>query len=178
MIGALASALLLVATQPTGSARSREPFKLEGAWIMKFPGTPITSVYTLSADTSGRRASISGSTIIGDPTFFGSFPAEWQSPLMGEAVVTGPNEGRYTAVSYGLKAGAEGFPELVYILVDSGMVRDLGQGRTEHQHNLGVYLPFQDADGDGLPDAGQTPVACVPLTSISTRIPVLPACWN
>ena len=32
------------------------------------------------------------------------------------------------------------------------------------------------ANGDGLPDKGQTPILCVPGTTIDTRLPLLSPC--
>jgi hypothetical protein len=36
---------------------------------------------------------------------------------------------------------------------------------------LKFYLPSQDADGDGIPDAGETPVFVLPVTTMDTRLP-------
>jgi len=175
-VGVCLGALLIV-SQTAGSNRGHQPFKLGGAWIMKFQGNPTTCMVTDAPDASGRRAAVSGTTVIGDPTLGGAFlEAQWQSPVMGEAVVTGWDRGAFTVVQYGLKPGAAGLPEIVYIIVDSGTFKEIGPGKTEHQHNAAVYLPFQDADGDGLPDEGQAPVACVPMTSLETRVSLLPPC--
>jgi hypothetical protein len=177
--GAAVAAFFVITPYVQGERADRRhgPLKLEGAWIMRFSGTPLTAMFTESPDPSGRRATISGSTVVGDPTLLGSFPdAQSQSPLVGEAVVTGSDHGVFTVVQYGMKPVAGALPAIVYIIVDSGTFKEIGPGKLEHKHNLAVYLPFQDADGDGLPDEGQDPVACIPLTSLDTRVPLLPPC--
>lgn len=174
--GVLAGALL-IASQTAWSNRPHEALKLGGAWIMKFVGNPTTCMVTDSPDASGRRATVLGTTVIGDPTLGGYFPeAEWVSPIVGEAVVTGVDRGTFTVVQYGMKTGAAGCAEIVYIIVNSGTIKVTGPGRTEHQHNLAVYLPFQDADGDGLPDEGQPPLGYIPLTSTESRVSLLQPC--
>jgi hypothetical protein len=38
------------------------------------------------------------------------------------------------------------------------------------------YLPTADADGDGLPEEGQEPIACLPYMITAKRVGVMPPC--
>jgi hypothetical protein len=43
-------------------------------------------------------------------------------------------------------------------------------------NTLAVYQAGQDADGDGVPDEGETPYACVPLELTGRRFTIRPSC--
>jgi len=176
LLGVAAGAIVIL-TQTAWSDRNHQPFKFEGAWIGKAPGTPLTWTYTLApSDSSGRRAALTGGFVTGDPTLFGLFPdAKTSTPFVGDCVVTGHDSGTYTALHYGMKNGASG-PEIVYIVMDAGTITQKAPGRLEVVHTLAIYLPAQDADGDGLPDKGQSPIACVPVPSLDTRLPIVAPC--
>ncbi len=80
----------------------------------------------MSPDPSGRRAAISGSIQVPvrpsviQPGLFADL--EYVSPLVGQAVMTGHDTARFTAVWYGLKAGLP-FGQVVFIGVTSGQFR-------------------------------------------------------
>lgn len=179
-LAALGMALgtVLIVTQAAWSDDKPQWLKLEGAWVASVPGTPLAWMYTYApSDPFGRSAVIQATIHIpADPTLGGAFPnAQYLTTLVGEAKVTGPNSAVFTGVYYAMKAGVAG-PEKVYIGLDSGTIKKTSLGRTEVSHNFGIYLPAQDADGDGLPDKGQSAVACVPVPSLDTRLPLSPPC--
>jgi hypothetical protein len=167
----------VILTQTAWSDRHHQPFKLEGSWIAKVPGSPLSWTYMLApSDSSGRRAALTGGFVIGDPTLFGLFPeAETTSQFIGDSVVTSHDTGAFTVLHYGLKKGASG-PEIVYIVMDGGAIKKKAPGKLEVLHTLAVYLPAQDQDGDGLPDAGETPQYCLPVPSLDTRLPIVAPC--
>jgi hypothetical protein len=176
---ALALGATVLVTAGAGGG-GKEPFKLEGTWIAKLPGNTAPAwVYHISpSDPSGREASFQATMITStDATLGGAFPdAEYTTGFIGEAVVTGPNKAAFTIPQYGMKK-VGGVPQLVHITVDSGTIKRIAPNKLEVTHNLAVYLPIQDSDGDGLPDQGQTPVVCVPnIVSLDTRLPILPPC--
>ena len=98
---------------------------------------------------------------------------EYNSDMVGELVMTGPNTAEFTAVWYGMKKDFP-FNKVVYIALNSGQVRFTGPGKAEATHALAFYAPGTDLDGNGLPDAGQQPELCLPSLSLDTRVPMLP----
>ena len=172
---AAAAAFMLVT--PIGAANGGgAAFKLEGAWVAKVVEIPTMQwSYTLSPDPSGRRAFINGHLDVGVSLPPPLGPIDLTSPLIGEIVMTGAATGVYNALWYGLRRTlyVPGTPsaEVVFIGIASGEFRFVGQGNLESTHTLKLYLPSQDADGDGIPDAGQTAAFVLPVTTIDTRLP-------
>jgi hypothetical protein len=165
--------------QSAGGNAHKKSYKLEGAWIAKVPEMPIQWAYTVTPDPSGRRASMVGSIHIPippqavHPTAF--FDWEYNTDLVGELVMTGPDTVEFTAVWYGMKKGLL-FDQIVLIGVNSGQGRFTGPGKLEGTHNLGMYAPGTYVDGDGLPDPGQAPTICLPAKTIDTRVSFLQPC--
>ena len=171
---------VLIVTQAAWSDKEPQSFKLEGAWIGKVTGTPVTWSYTLAPDPSGRRAAMSGSVQVPlgpsvlIPTLFPDM--EYYSPMVGQVVMTGPDTSEFTAVWYGMKK-AFPFNKIVFIGVNSGQGRFTGPGKAENTNHLAFYAPSADADGDGLPDPGAAPALCLPASlSLETRVLIMPPC--
>lgn len=176
--GLLLTLVAAAALTIAGTANAPQVSKLEGAWIAKVPGMPLQWSYTLAPDPSGRTAAMYGSIQVHIPPAIAppDYPfadMEYNSDMVGQLVMTGPNEGKFTAVWYGMKKGFP-FNEIVYIGVNSGHVKFAGPGKSEVTHALAFYAPGTDADGDGLPDPGQAPALCLPSLSHDTRVPLLP----
>jgi hypothetical protein len=144
--------------------------KLEGAWVAKVQEAPLQWSYVLVPDASGQRASLHGSIDVGLLTFG---PNVTTTPLIGELVMTGPDSAKFFSVWYGRTAAAGPLnATIVYIGVNQGIVKFTGPGKGASTHQITYYLPSSDADGDGYPDAGSTPIAPpVNLTSMDTRVP-------
>lgn len=184
LAAAAATALVLTQTAATGPNQAT---KLEGAWIAKVPGTPLQWSYVMSpSDPSGKRAALSGSLQVRIPVdvlFPGLIPQlDYSSDTTGEIVMTGSDTADFTSVGYGMKkiAPTMEYPfteQVVLIWVTSGQVKFTGPGKAEVAHHLAYYLPAADADGDGLPDPGQSPILCMPVTtSLDTRVSLMAPC--
>ena len=168
-----AAAAMFFAT-PVGAANDGVgAMKLEGAWIARVqlppgapPAPPAQWTYVLSPDSSGRSASFHGSIDMGLPS---AFVSDRTTPLLGTVVMTGPHSAKFNSTWYGI-SNTTG---LVYIGVNTGDIEFVGSGKIVGTHNLVFYLPSQDADGDGLPDAGQAPAVVYPVIhTIDTRLPL------
>jgi len=176
----LAVGTVLIVTQAAWSDRNHQAYKLEGAWIAKVVGAPLQWTYALVPDSSGRSASISGSIQVHIPPAVvapGLFAdLEYNSPIVGEIVMTGRDTTKFTAVWYGMKKGYP-FNQIVCIGVNSGWTKFTGPGQSEGTHHLAFYDPSADADGDGLPDPGAVPALCLPASStLDTRVSMLQPC--
>jgi hypothetical protein len=99
-------------------------------------------------------------------------PVDFNSPIIGEVVMTGSDTFEFNTYWYAIKKGIPpAVNQIVHIGRAYGEGRSLSPGKVEFTHNFEIYLPAQDADGDGLPDPGQTPVRTFTVTTIDTRIP-------
>ena len=155
-------------------------YKLEGSWIGKVVGTPVTWSYAMIPDPSGRRAAMSGSVQVplGPSVVIpGLFPdLEYYSPMVGQVRMTGPDTTEGTALGYGMKKGFP-FNQVVCIWVNNVQSRFLEPGKIVSTNHLAFYAPSADADKDGLPDPGAVPALCLPASiSLETRVPIMPPC--
>ena len=148
--------------------------KLEGAWIAKVPGTEAQWSYVISSDPSGRRAIGHGSVEVGFSVDAIAGPIDRGSPLLITYEMTGPERGVFNSIWYDIRdlASPSAYTaEVVLIGVSNGTFVSLAPNKNLVEHNFEFYLPSQDADGDGLPDPGESPVYALQVTSIDTRLP-------
>ena len=160
-----------------------QEWPIAGAWINIIPIPDlgvIVSEWTVSPqDLGGTNFTSVVRVAKPEPTVFGSFPdADHQSDHIGQTVKTGLNTYESTFVGYGTKkAELPGMlPEIVYISVLYGKARLIDENTMEGEGTHGFFLPSADADGDGLPDEGQKPIACFPYTITSKRVGLMPPC--
>lgn len=173
VMAAVATGALTV-TPVTAAGDGMGAVKLEGAWIAKGVELPLQWTFVLSPDSSGRRAALHGSIDVGTGSG-AAFGADYASPIIGQLVMTGSDSGKFSTMWYGIKRLPSGplSATIVYIGVNKGEVKFVGQGEAISTHHLAYYLPSSDADGDGLPDDGATPVfGPITLTTTDTRLPL------
>lgn len=121
-----------------------------------------------------------------DPTYLATEPpgseADHQTDFVVDMVRTAPDAWAYTGVAYGTKkVEGQAQPEIVYVTLVHGTTTSTEDGNTlTVEGSSSFYLPEQDADGDGFPDADQEPFYCgdpaVGPGFTMTRIPVTPPC--
>ena len=176
IISSIVYCLLILGISMPGPAFAggvRGAQKLEGAWIARVDGFPGQWSYVSSADSSGRRASVHGSIDVGfSVQELGSY--DEVTPFVGASEMTGPKTAVGNAIWYGLKELAPpSIPshEVVWIGTTESAFEFKAANKMFVVHNFAFYLADQDGNGDGLPDAGETPVYTLQLTTNDTRVP-------
>jgi steroid delta-isomerase-like uncharacterized protein len=152
-----------------------------GNWLLTIP-SPMgntTMVHTVwPQDAAGTRFGGVLWKVNANPTLYGMFP-EVETGVQfwaTESVRIGPNTYRTDMITYGTKAGDGPLDQTAAIHVGTSTWTMTGPDTNEGQTLLASYLPEQDADGDGLPDAGQEPVACTPFPFTSKRVKIMSPC--
>jgi len=156
---------------------------IAGAWIniIPIPGLgDIIGEWTVSPqDLGGSSFTCVMRPGKPEPTVFGSFPdADHQSDHIGQTVRVGLNTYESTLVGYGTKkAELPGMlPEIVYISVIYSKAQLIDQNTMAGEGTHAFFLESADADGDGLPDENQEPIACFPFMVTSKRVQLMPPC--
>jgi hypothetical protein len=153
--------------------------RLDGAWVMIAQG-PTGAVVHNSFNTAQDSQGLRYTTIVEhtecNASVFGTFPeANAQSLMMGLSEKTSPTTTKATMVHYGLKVGGVQ-EEVIYIAITSWEAKLVDEDHCTIKATLSFYLPQQDANHDGLPDAGQKPVLCGPYDATLTRVKLMPMC--
>ena len=150
--------------------------RLEGVFLLEGTGGVHVLDLAIPLDVANDRVALVHDLADYDVTLGGLLPtAVRYSTAQGEAIRTGPRSFDYTLHFWGLdSANAR-----VSLVVSSGakVFREGDCGAYDTVGGtLAVYLPGQDADGDGFPDEGETPIACVPIELSARRMSVMPPC--
>jgi len=156
---------------------------IAGAWINLVPipeiGVIIGELTVVPQDTEGLQFTSVVRSGKPEPTVFGAFPdADHQSDHIGPIVWTGSPAYESTLIGYGTKKSEVPgmLPEIVYISVLTAKTQFVDRNTVKGEGTHAFFLASQDADGDGLPDEGQEPVACFPYVSTAKRVPLMPPC--
>jgi hypothetical protein len=159
-----------------GDNGSEERCRLEGTFILEGAGGVHVLDQAFSLDPANEQIALHHDLADYDATLGGLFPtAVRYSTAQGEAIRTGPRSFDYTLLYWGL----DDANRRVSMVFCSGtkLFREGDCGTYDTVGNtLAVYLVGQDADGDGVPDVGETPVACVPLELTGRRLSIRPPC--
>jgi hypothetical protein len=171
-----------MANSPNAQSSSDNPSpdgkvcRLEGTFILEGAGGVHVLDQALSLDLANEHVALHHDLADYDATLGGLFPtAVRYSTAQGEAIRTGPRSFDYTLLYWGLDAANR----RVSMVFCSGtkVFREGDCGTYDTVGNtLAVYLVGQDLDGDGVPDIGETPVACVPLELTGRRFSIRPPC--
>ena len=150
--------------------------RLEGTFILEGTGGVHVLDLAIPLDSANNRVALQHDLADYDVTLGGQFPtAVRYSTAQGEAIRTGQRSFDYTLHFWGL----DGSNRRVSLVVSSG-TKLFREGDCNTYDTVGgtlsVYLPSQDADGDGFPDEGEVPIACVPMTLTARRMSIVPPC--
>jgi hypothetical protein len=148
-------------------------YRLGGGWIGSGSGLVYNALY-IPLDPAGQKAAIRLS--------FPSYSAYWAagaaalgadaaSDGVGEAAMTSHDTFKWTSVGYFLKQGNP--PEIRAISVGTGTATFTGVDSFNVKWDTALYAPTADADGDGFPDPGATPLmTATDLTGSAKRVPL------
>lgn len=153
---------------------------LAGAWIATLENGALVSEWTVAPQNSEHTEFISVlRQVKPNPSNWGLTPeADRETDWIGQTVQTDWNTFESTVVSYGTK-NIEGQqqPQIVYISVMYASGRLVDLNTIEAEGTLAIFLAEQDADHDGFPDEGQTPLYCGPYAlSSCKRVQIIPPC--
>ena len=152
-------------------------YRLGGGWVGGNP-TYTWSVLFAPSDPSGQTAAARPILRYFGPEFAGllaSFGADNLSDATGEIKMVSPDTGRWTLISYMQVTPKQPGDTLQNkgIIVSHGTWKFTSDNTAVLNYTLDVYLPSADADGDGFPDAGTTPVLSIPTVDNGKRVPIL-----
>jgi len=155
-------------------------YKLGGGFMGSGGGT-VWSGFNAPLDPAGRTAAVRinpitfGADMAGLLAMFG---ADATTEFTGQSHMISRDTAKWTFVGYGTKQGNP--PQICMIQVYSGVEKYTGPDSFDVTYTCDVYpgvanilgLPNADADGDGFPDPGTTPVISFPGGGIGKRVPL------
>ncbi len=156
-------------------------YRFGGAWISSGGGI-VASVFDMPFDSAGRTAAMRitpfthPAELAGLLTMFG---ADTVTESAAQADLISQDTAKWASVGYYTKQGNP--PAICTIYVLNGTLKFTGPDRRVVHYRADYYagpanslgLPNADADGDGFPDPGATPVLSVPdLVQIVKRVTV------
>ena len=162
--GMLVAAIAAVAATVAWSSDSQVLAKLEGAWIASSDNGIRSLVTFAPSDPSGRIATFRNQMVV-PPELLAALGVEAYTDEIGEHVVTGPTTGKYTGIWYGLAGG-----RIATIFLDNSSVTFVSPTQLTIEHTVAAYLATADADNDGYPDPGSTPVGVFTAHTVSKRL--------
>jgi hypothetical protein len=149
-------------------------YQLGGGWIGSGSGLEYSALY-VPLDPSGQKAALRLQFVGWGADFaalMAAFGADAGTDGIGEAAMISPDTFKWTTVNYNIKQGNP--PVKVLILVAEGTGKYSGLNRFDVNYDTSIYLAAADADGDGFPDAGATPLMTITnMTGSLKRVPVL-----
>ena len=162
--GGLLLIIAAVAATIAWSGPSEARIKLEGAWIATTDNGARSLVTYSPTDPSGQRA-IFRNQMVWPASVLASLGLDAVTDEVAEEFVTENGTSQYHGIWYGLAGG-----NIVLIFIDDSVITRESPTYCTIQHTIATYLASADADNDGYPDPGTTPVATSSVTSIGKRV--------
>lgn len=145
-------AIALIAS--TGAWNPKCKYAFGGIWLMTTPAHEHAWFIIVESptDITGKRSAVRSWLQTGDP------PSGWDPELAdwigGSQIVS---TGKYTYRESQAMYAINGTTHTKYIFLIESEGRWIDKNTQEMTVYMSIYLKSQDADGDGLPDPGQTP---------------------
>ncbi len=159
--------LAVIAAVAAGIAWSDHPegrIKLEGAWIAQVDNGIRGLVTFAPSDPSGQSAVIRAQ-MVWPPELLAALGLDAVTDEIAEEVVTGNRTTEYTGIWYGLAGG-----RIALICLDNTTSTYVNPTKRINVHVGSLYLPTADADNDGYPDPGTSPVMTFTNKAIGKRV--------
>ena len=156
-------------------------YQFGGAWIGSGGGI-TASVFDMPCDPAGRTTAMRITPLTHPAEIAGllaTFGADTITESAAQAEMISQDTAKWTSVGYFTKQGNP--PLICMIYVMKGTLKFTGPDRRVVNYTADYYpgpanalgLPSADADGDGFPDPGTTPVLSLPdLVQIAKRVTV------
>ena len=147
-------------------------YRMGGGWIGAGGGM-VWSCVQVPLDSEGEKAALQIHTVSYGADMAGllaAFGADSLSDTVGEAAMISGDTGKWTAVCYGVKQGNP--TELRLINIMTGTATFTGVDRYNIKFTMAVYPAAADANGDGFPDPGATPLVIPNQTASVKRVPL------
>ncbi len=160
LVAVIAAVAAGIAWSPAPNARTQ----LGGAWIAQVDNGMRGLVTYGATDPSGRSATFRAQ-MIWPPELLAAMGIDAVTDEVAEEFVTGKRTTEYTGIWYGLAGG-----RIVLICLDNSTCTFVSPTHRINVHVGSVYLPTADADNDGYPDPGTSPMMTFTNTSIGKRV--------
>jgi len=178
---AVGAVLIALLTLPLAadSGQGQGQYKTGGAWIgIKSDGGHRWTCIQAPLDSAARHATLHVNFTVYSPQMaglIGSAGADAFSDFVGETRMLDRTTAQFTLVGYALKRSQLGVaPEIKLIFVGFGTWEFQDPEHAVLHYWVNVYPAATDADGDGMPDPGATPMFRFPITDNALRVPILP----
>lgn len=166
-----------IAWVSAGQAKAEE-WPLAGNWIVTVPspaGNLILMQSVLPQDNTGTRFTSIMRQARENYTFFGIFPeSEAATNYVGQVEKTGENTFTATFQKYATRKGNTPVAEIVFIEVANMEGRLVDMDTMEGHATVAVFMPEQDADGDGFPDPSEEPAMVQEFAAKAKRQKLVP----
>jgi hypothetical protein len=155
----------------------QKSYRLNGGWVGGNPSY-TWSVLFAPSDPTGQTAAARPILKYFNNQFAGllaAFGADNLSDATGEAKMVSLDTAQWTLISY-MQVTPHQPGDLLQnmaIVVSHGTWKFTSDNTAVLNYTLDIYPPSADADGDGFPDPGTTPVLSVPTIDNAKRVPIL-----
>ena len=157
-------------------AKSKHQFG--GIWVGIDPTNPDTAIFytMLSADdvVGKREFTYYINHFNFDASFGGLFS---DAVIFGDGVGHGYATGKNTYAISSIICALDERGFVQYYMIGAGTAEWINDDEVEADFTISIYMPDQDTDPyDGIPDEGQTPALCFPVTLYMQRVPHFTPC--
>ena len=174
LVAAAAAAFLLLSLNVQSQSNANAQMKLGGTFIGSGGGL-LWSALQVPLDPAGRTAAIRINNISYGTDLAGllaAFGADTLTEDIGQGEMISRDTFKWRFVGYGTKQGNPPLIQLIVVVTGTGTFN--GPDSFVVNYTIDFYLPTADADGDGLPDPGTTPVLSIPLGSGTAKRVTVP----